>query len=227
MDDRTFDERTARQWIHGIEHGTNRIREQDIYPRLRGWIERAAPERVLEIGCGQGICADKINLRGGHYTGIDASRFMVKRAEELYGSNDREFLCANAYELPFPERQFDAVFSVMVWHLLSEIQKAALEMSRVLKPAGQFLIITANPGAYREWENLYINAKSEGRRFEGDLQVGGKTFDHDVLYFHSEGEIVNSLISAGFEVGAIEPFRKGRQEGREYLISIQGALRGL
>lgn len=223
MDDRTFDEQTARQWIHGIESGSSRAREQDVYPRLRAWLERAAPTRVLEIGCGQGVCSDNINLSGHRYTGIDPSAFLIQRAKELYPSEDRQFVCGNAYALPFSEREFDAIFSVMVWHLLSDIQKAALEMSRVLEPAGHFLIITANPNAYSEWRDLYINTKLEGRRFEGDMQWEGKTVDHDILYFHTLEEIVNSLNQAKLAVGSIEPFRKSRQgQGREYLISIQG-----
>jgi SAM-dependent methyltransferase len=223
MNDRTFDEATARQWIRGIESGNSRVRQQDIYPRLSAWVERLAPARLLEIGCGQGVCSDNINLAGRHYTGVDPSSFLILRAKELHLSDHRQFLCGNAYGLPFPAGQFEAAFSVMVWHLLSDLQKAALELGRVLKPAGRFLVITANPAAYQEWAALYINKKIEGRRFEGDMQLEGKTVDHDVLYFHTLDDIVNSLRLAQLEVASIEPFRKSNEgQAQEYLISIEG-----
>lgn len=103
--------------------------------------------------------------------------------------------------------------------------KAAREMSRVMNPGGQFLIVTANPDALAEWAGLYLDPKIEGRRLEGDMQVDGKILDHDVLYFHTLDEIVGSLELAKFEVGSIEPFRKSKPGlEREYLISIQGSL---
>jgi SAM-dependent methyltransferase len=189
-------------------------------------VERSGSAELVEIGCGQGICSDRIDLTNRRYTGLDASPFMIARAKATYQSEVRQFVVGNAYELPFPERQFDAAFGIMIWHLLGDIERAALEMSRVLKPAGSFLIITANPAAYSEWIALYANPKIEGRRFEGDLQAEGQTVDRDVLYFHTLDEIVSSLGLAGFILSRIERFRKSRDGlGPEYLISIQGVLR--
>ena len=223
MDDRSFDEQTAQQWIRGIESGTNRQREQDVYPRLSAWVDRQAPASILEIGCGQGACSDRISLPGRRYTGIDPSRFLISRARELYESESRQFLVGNAYELPFCERTFDAAFSVMVWHLLRDLRTAAMEMSRVLRPGGPFLIVTANPGAYAEWTELYTNKKCAGCRLEGDLLLDGKVIDHDVLYFHALEEISNSLHLAKFEIASIEQFRKSRRgQGPDYLVAIQG-----
>ncbi len=223
MDDRTFDESTARRWIGMIECGNTGVRDQDVYPRLRAWLERTAPARLLEIGCGQGACSNNITLTNRHYTGVDPSPVLVERAKELYQSESRQFLPGNAYGLPFPDSQFEAAFSVMVWHLLSDANRAARELSRVLKPAGQFLIITANPEAYPQWAALYINTRIEGRRFEGDMQLDGRTVDHDVLYFHTLEAIVDSLRMAQLEVMAIEPFRKPKDgQGRELLVSIEG-----
>ncbi len=223
MNDHTFDEQTARGWIRGIEHGNSQVREQDIYPRLRAWLERAAPERILEIGCGQGVCSDKIDLSGRVYIGVDPSPVLIDRARELYTTAGREFAVGNAYELPFSEKQFDAVFSVMVWHLLSDLPKAAFELCRVLKPGGHFLIVTANPGARADWEAIYFNQKIDGRRFEGNLVLDGKIFDHDVLYFHTQLEIESALNRAGLQVDTVEPFRKSKpDQAQEYLISMQG-----
>lgn len=225
MDDRTFDEQTARQWIRTIESGTNPVREQDLYPRLRSWVETASLARVLEIGCGQGDCARKLDHAGRTYIGIDPSPFLIERAKELCVTENRQFQLGNAYALPFADRQFDGVFSVLVWHLLSDIQRAARELGRVLKRSGHFLIITANPDAYAEWMSLYVNTRIEGRRFEGDMLREGTIVDHDVLHFHTLEEITSSLKLAHFQVGSVEPFRRSRLgAGREYLIAIQGKL---
>jgi len=227
MDDRTFDENTARVWIRGIETAGSRVRDQDVYPRLRAWVERSAARQILEIGCGQGACAGAINLSGREYTGTDPSAFMIERARELYEGENCRFTIGNAYDLPFADGQFDGVFSIMLWHLLSDLPKAAAEMAKVLQRRGSFLILTANPDAYSEWMSLYVNAKLEGRRFEGDMLRNGKAQDRDVLYFHTREEIINALESAKLEIASIECFRKSQQEpGKEYLICIQATLPG-
>jgi SAM-dependent methyltransferase len=225
MDDRTFDAQTARQWIHSVEGQASRVREQDLYPRLKAWVEVASPERILEVGCGQGDCAARIDLAGRRYIGVDPSPFLIERAKELYESESRRFIAGNAYKLPFGERQFDAVFSVLVWHLLSDIPMAAREMSRVMRLGGHFMVVTANPAAYAEWASLYTNAKTDRRRFEGDMQVEGRPVDHDVLYLHTLEEVLGVMTLAGLQVDLIQPFRKSRHgEGPEYFISIQGTL---
>jgi len=225
MDDLTFDEQTARKWIQTIENGAKPVRERDLYPLLGAWMGRIAPTRILEIGCGQGDCSRTINLSGRTYVGIDPSPFLIERARELYASKCRCFQIGNAYALPFADAQFDAVFSIMVWHLLSDIRKATREMSRVLLPGGHFLIVTANPAAYADWADLYTNVKTDGRRLEGDMLKDGLIVDHDVLHLHSLDEIVTSLNVASLGIALVEPFRKARQgQGRELLVSIQGTL---
>ncbi len=226
MDDRTFDEPAAREWIRTIENATNPVREQDIYPILRKWIKIASPQRVLEIGCGQGACSSRLDLADRSYVGIDPSPFLIQRARELHESEQCRFQLGNAYALPFADRQFEAAFSVMVWHLLSDIQTAAREMNRVLGPRGHFLIVTANPDAFAEWAELYRNPQIAGRRLEGDMQIDGRIIDHDVLHIHTLDALVAALRLAKFETTSVEPFRKSRRgQGREFLVSIQGRLR--
>jgi ubiquinone/menaquinone biosynthesis C-methylase UbiE len=221
MDDRIFDEKTALEWAGSVEK--SQTRERDIYPRLKAWIQRSAPLEILEIGCGQGICSEKIGADGGHYTGVEPSPFLLERAQRLYGSQDRQFLAGNAYDLPLSDASFDAVFSVMVWHLLSDLPKAAAEMGRVLKKSGAFFILTANPDAYPAWRAIYTDATLEGRRFEGTFALGGVPTSRDVLYFHRREEIRQALQDAGLNWEGAETFRPSEKAPvQDYYIAIEG-----
>lgn len=223
MDDRTFDRETALEWISTIENSNSTIRDRDIYPRLNEWIDRTLPVKILEIGAGQGICSDNIDLAGRCYTGVDPSSFLIDRAKQLYSQKNRHFELGNAYSLPFLDKVFDAAFSVMVWHLLSDLQKAADELSRVLQPKGNFLIITANPESYNLWKSLYTEIKIEGRRFEGKMKIQEKSAAHDIWYLNTLHEITNSLHSAGLNVHSIETFRAiDISKDQKLLISICG-----
>jgi predicted TPR repeat methyltransferase len=44
---------------------------------------------MLDIGCGQGIYSDKIDLGLRHYPGIDLSPLLIDRAKQLYKSQNR------------------------------------------------------------------------------------------------------------------------------------------
>lgn len=67
-------------WIHTIESEKSLIRETDLYPMLRQWVDDSSPETILEIGCGQGACSNKFDLAKRHYTGLDSSSYLVNRA---------------------------------------------------------------------------------------------------------------------------------------------------
>ncbi len=222
MDDTTFDQQTALDWINCIETEGKTFRDDDVYPMLKCWLDKVLPVSVLDIGCGQGICSDKVLWTGSKYTGVEPSLVLLKRAQELYSSPQRTFLVGNAYQLPFLEGEFDAAFSVLVWHLLKDLQLAVTELSRVLTVNGNFMIITANPGAYSTWKSLYSDFKLNGNRLEGTMLLQGVK-SHDTLYLHTIEDIHQSLQSAGLVVDDVVTFRPSMQGTKEHMfISIQG-----
>lgn len=222
MDDQNFDEQTALDWIQNVEKGS--LRNTDIRPKLRSWIESVNPGRILEIGCGQGICSDDIDLNGRRYTGIEPSEVMVSRAKQLYLSENKNFLKANAYDLPFPAESFDAAFSVLVLHLLSDLDKSTYELSRVLRPGGHFLIITANPAAMNSWMGFYSEKTSNGKRFEGKMTFSSGAESNDVLYFHSLDEIKKTFLVQKLNVTHVESFRPDSEpDEKRLLLLIRGS----
>jgi len=224
MDDKNFnDPKTALDWSQSIEN--SRLREQDIYPRLGAWVDTISAGKILEIGCGQGICSKYLPLTNREYIGLEPSPFLLDRAKQLYADQNRSFLSGNAYALPFGPGEFDAVFSVTVWHLISDLKKATEEMSRVLKPKGHFLIITANPTAYSAWTDRYTSGKLVGSRFEGRVQLQDHSESKDVLYLHPLETILASLQAEGLKVELTETFRPtapSSPQVQHLYISIQG-----
>jgi ubiquinone/menaquinone biosynthesis C-methylase UbiE len=200
MDDRRFDQETAMEWIKAIESAKG-VRNTDIYPNLNGWINGISPSEVLEVGAGQGVCSDKIDLTNRNYTGAEPSPYLLERAMQLYPQASKKFVLGSAYALPFSDGTFDAAFSVAVWHLLSDLQTAANELSRVLSEKGSFYIITANPNADFVWKNL--------------------ADPKDVLYFHSVDELENSFKSARLGHFERQTFRSS-PEGPDLFLAIKG-----
>jgi ubiquinone/menaquinone biosynthesis C-methylase UbiE len=212
MDDFNFnDDKVALDWIKAIESVKVGKRDQDIYPMVRNWIEHHHPHQILEIGSGQGACSEKINLENRQYTGLEPFEIMVTRALELYPEANKKFINGNVYSMPLPDLFFDAAFSILVWHLLSDLKTAAAELSRVLKPHGHFLIVTANPDNYQAWKDLYLELSLDGKRLEGRT-----TDSTDILYLHTLDEIQTSLQIENLKIQKTEVFRN------ETFILIQG-----
>ncbi|MBY0384121.1 class I SAM-dependent methyltransferase [bacterium] len=198
MDDENFDLKTAEDWIKIIEHPKSQVRIQDIYPKLQSWAEHSNTRTILEVGCGQGVCSSALDLTDKKYTGIDASSFLIERAKKLYATENTRFVIGNAYSLPLEDGCMDGVFSVALWHLLSDIKKASKEFARVLKPNGHFLIIAANSEAFEAWQS-----------------------PQDTLYLRSQEELTAALDFASLRIDKVETFRE-LPKGLKMYILIQG-----
>lgn len=175
------------QWIKMIEGESGQIRENDIYPKLKKWVDEVSPKTILDIGCGQGICSSKINLDNRAYTGVDFSQYLINRANILYQDPNRTFISGNAFELPFPDHSIDAAYSIALWHLLNDLPKAIKEMARVLMLGGNFFVITANSEHQDFWKALETESEK--------------------VFLRSQDEIISLLKVAGLEVNKTETFR--------------------
>lgn len=223
MDEKAFDAQSAQEWIASVEKAGPTLRDQDIYPMLDNWLARVQPRRVLDIGCGQGICADKLNLQFIEYSGIDPSPFLIARAQELYAREGRTFAVGNAYAVTADDGSYDAAFSVLVWHLLSDIERAAAEMSRVLGDGGAFMIITANPASLAQWAAMYDTPVVSGHKLEGVMHASGTAGSRDVLYFHDADAITHVLAQAGLHVTQSATFRPAKaQPDIDMLLCLSG-----
>jgi hypothetical protein len=94
------DSSVATQWINWVENLVKDTRDEEIYPWLSKWVAVHRPKTILEIGSGQGVCSEKVNLNGATYIGVEPSLHLRMRARELYPT--RDFRPGTAEELPCP-----------------------------------------------------------------------------------------------------------------------------
>jgi ubiquinone/menaquinone biosynthesis C-methylase UbiE len=114
--------------------------------RLRAIVEGiyVQPEdRVLEIGCGQGVAATLIceRLGGGRLTAIDRSPKMIaaakRRNEDFIAAGKAEFLVAELESVDLGGRRFDKVLAVRVGLFHREPERAHRLAEAWLAPGGQ------------------------------------------------------------------------------------------
>lgn len=112
--------------------------------------ELAGRKKILEIGCGIGAFAER--LSDLNVTGIDKSEAMLREARK---KSNKQFVRGSAYNLPFADASFDAVFFVTTLEFLDDYKKAIEETARVLEKDGKLIVMILNP------ESEYFKAHYE------------------------------------------------------------------
>lgn len=195
-----LDEKVALEWINSIENESKMIRDNELYPVLEKWAKEVSPKLLVDIGAGQGICADHVQFGETYYVGIEPSEFLVKRASEKYKQENREFIVGDAYKLPLQDKVVDAALSVNVWFHLKDLALASRELSRVLASGGKFLISTANPKAYDIWRKMYFDAQEDDEKIDGKVNVPVNPLSRNIFYKHTRDSILNAIKENGLQV---------------------------
>lgn len=92
-------------------------------------------ERILDLGCGDGVLTEKLAATRAEVVGVDSSADMVAAARKR-GLDARVM---DATELPFAQ-EFDAVFSNAVLHWIKDDPDAAIASAyRALRRPGRFV----------------------------------------------------------------------------------------
>ena len=100
----------------------------------------AAPRRLLVVGCGTGVEAAALAQRlDARVTGIDIAAAFDQDAGKVV-----ELIYGDATRMVFDDASFDCVYCYHVLEHIPDFRAALVEMRRVLKPGGSYMIGTPN-----------------------------------------------------------------------------------
>jgi ubiquinone/menaquinone biosynthesis C-methylase UbiE len=128
------------------------------------WLYRLVPfpqmngKRVLEIGSGAGFDAYDFLKNGADYVGVDLTAANIDRAKSHLATRGlvADVREAAAEELPFPDEEFDVVYSNGVLHHLADPAAGFRETARVLRRGGDGWLIVYNRDSIFYWFNLVL-----------------------------------------------------------------------
>ncbi|KQY41817.1 class I SAM-dependent methyltransferase [Rhizobium sp. Root483D2] len=138
--------------------------DRDFYLALAG----AAPQRILDLGCGTGLLCDAYAALGHSVTGADPAKAMLDVARQKHNGEKIEWVLSSAQDFRSPKR-FDLI--IMTGHAFqvflddSDILAAFATMRQHLAPGGLIAFESRNPAI--DWP-----ARWNG---ESDLTTGGQT----------------------------------------------------
>ncbi len=160
-----------------------------------GVVELLAPrpgERILDLGCGDGVLTQKLVEFGCRVVGVDLSPDFIVAARSL-GLDVRPM---DGQALTFNE-EFDAVFSNAALHWMKDLEAVIDGVWRALKPGGRFV---AEMGGKGNIEKIEKAARRALRKRGLDRKVP------EPNVYPSPGEYRALLEKRGFEVRSIELF---------------------
>lgn len=152
-------------------------------------------ERILDLGCGDGVLTLEIARHGCNVVGVDASNEMVKAAR----SAGVDAHCMDGAALSFTD-EFDAVFSNAALHWIKPPEAVIAGVWRALRPGGRFVGEFGGSG----------NVAAITRAMEAVLSRRGVSTSCP-WFFPTAEEYASLLESTGFAVGTIELFPRPTQ----------------
>lgn len=198
---------------------------------------------VLDCGSGPGTITCDIAKRipNGRVVGVDNDATQVSLAAETArtrGLQNVEFRRASAYDLPFPEESFDAVFSHALFEHLGDPDRAISEFRRVLRPGGYvglcspdwggFLLAPASAelsAAIDRYERLSIDNGGDpyvGRKLALLLEKGG----FEAIAMQARYEVYESQLFIG-EYLALQLDNAGETRHATTLLEWAGSPNGM
>ena len=120
---------------------------------------------IAELGCGTGVMLQKLASFSEQVIGIDQSREMLSKAQEIVNGNGLEkridLRLGNLEHLPLSDNCLDGALANMVLHHIAEPKKVFIELRRVLKESGVFVIA-----------DLLLHENPDLKTMHGDLWPG-------------------------------------------------------
>lgn len=132
------------------------------------------PDRVLEIGFGPGALLDQLLSKSSYVAGVDLSLTMATEVSRRLGLRVKA-CCGSALDLPFEERIFTKICTVNTIYFWDDLSRAFAECRRVLQPDGRLVVC-----------------------FNASHELAKDSWEKFKFTLYDEGEVMNSMRSAGF-----------------------------
>jgi len=146
----------------------------------------AAGERVLDLGCGDGVLTAALAGAGADPVGAEIAEGALRRARERHPGPRYELVPPHG-PLPFADHAFDVVWASEVIEHVADTERWLGEVRRVLRRGGRLLLTTPYHGRVK---NLAIAAT----RFEAHADPRGQH-----LRFYTRRSLREVLDAFGFE----------------------------
>ena len=139
--------RVAKWYDRHVSNEGSDFHRELIIPGVAKMLAPEKGEKILDLGCGQGVLSRELAKSGASVLGIDLSNRLIKIAQgRSKGIKDLEFRVLDASHLRgIDDKSFDAVVSVLAIQNMDPLGKVIAESARTLKLGGQMVLVLNHP----------------------------------------------------------------------------------
>ncbi|MBL4892994.1 MAG: methyltransferase domain-containing protein [Rhizobiaceae bacterium] len=155
------------------------------------WLDPKSGERILDLGCGDGVLTKSLIEAGADVVGVDASESFVETA--IASGIDARLMDGQALDF---DHEFDAVFTSAALHWMLEPEKVISGVVNALKPGGRFV---GEFGAFGNVAAIITAMRAVGRSMGGDVSLAYPWFFPTVAQYSAllekHGFAIDEIIS--------------------------------
>lgn len=116
--------------------------------------------KSLELGCGPGVYTGILADKSDRVTATDLSADMVyAAAAKLRQRPGIVVECADCFNLPYDDAEFDTVFMANLLHVVPAPEKVIEQARRVLKPGGRLIVVSLTPHGMQFFDKLCMGLR--------------------------------------------------------------------
>lgn len=185
-----FDER-AKEWDNDPVK-TERARA--LANKIREIIHPAPPQRGFEFGCGTGMLSFELKDSFGEITLADTSAGMIDVLIEKIGVHHITNFEPMLIDLLESEREitgYDAVFTLMTLHHVSDTEKVLTRFNHLLRIGGHLCIadLVTEDGSFHSHDTEFDGYNGfDPEKLAGQMEMAGFRIIYNSVYFELEKE---------------------------------------
>ncbi len=197
-----------------------------ILPAALHLLDPQPGQAIIDVCCGQGVMIQPLlKAKIGKFTGIDASRHLIKAARTRHGENANVSLIVADACAPgeWADGSYDMASCIMAVHDVPDLSGLFSNISRALKPAGHALFVMMHPcfriprKTHWGWD---ADQKIQYRRldsYNSPLEIpitthpGKKTGEETLFHHRPLAELLTSIGKSGLAVTACEELLSHRR----------------
>ncbi len=142
-------------------------------------------KKIMDLACGEGYGSYILSKEADHVTGIDIDYNTIVHAAYKYQVENLEFLQGSICEIPIEgEKIYDVIISFeAIEHIDKEEQKKFLiEVKRLLKEEGLFIVSSPNKALYSD-EPVYQNQYHKKELYYNEFESLLKNYFSNITFF--------------------------------------------
>jgi len=183
------------------------------------------PRRIIELGCGSGVMAEKLSRCGYQITGYDRSQAMIAVARGKIKDDNLRFETATFADFP-TEEKFDAAICLYdsINYILDygELIKFLARVKEVITPGGIFIFdICTRWNSFINFRGFFDDGEIDGWYYQRRSDYSSKTHihtndfvvyprfepsrqqrEHHEQFIYSAGQIQSAIKKAGWKLEA-------------------------